>query len=264
MTRARTSTNRRSNRPMLQCDSIASASPLKRSEAMFDSVKNWLNRNDQHQADKQKLEAEAKDFRLPGEMMPQVFKFLFFAGLGFLNYRLFSHAVPGLWGQATGLVAVMAEAIALYATHNFSRSAGLFRFALGASGFVLMAFSMVHGTFSILDLIGVADLSAAVQYYSRIVAFPLLAGLLGVSVVAITMTHPKNVIRLKQALAHTQIMIGRANAASEIELMRASQVVEQARLDRWKDRNRMEQEYLAEAQKLIQLEEEKARVVAAI
>src|SRR5215831_6968083 len=118
MTRARTSTNRRSNRPMLQCDSIASASPLKRSEAMFDSVKNWLNRNDQHQADKQKLEAEAKDFRLPGEMMPQVFKCLFFAGLGVLNYRLFSHAVPGLWGQSTGVVAVMAEAIALYATHD--------------------------------------------------------------------------------------------------------------------------------------------------
>src|SRR5215510_15311547 len=159
--------------------------------AMFDSIKNWLNRTDQHQADKQKLEAEAKDFRLPGEMLPQVFKCLFFTGLGVLNYRLFSHAVPGLWGQATGVVAVMAESIALYATHNFSRSAGLFRFALGASGFVLMAFSMVHGTFSILALIGAADVSATVTYYSRVVAFPLLAALLGVSVVAITMTRPK-------------------------------------------------------------------------
>src|SRR5215510_11833191 len=161
-------------------------------------------------------------------------------GLGVLNYRLFSHAVPGLWGQSTGVVAVMAEAIALYATHNFSRSAGLFRFALGASGFVLMAFSMVHGTFSILDLIGVADLSAAVQYYSRIVAFPLLAGLLGVAVVAITMTHPKNIIRLRQALAHTAIVIGRAKAASELELMRAQSVLDQARLDRQRERTKRE------------------------
>src|SRR5262245_21692523 len=109
---------RRSDRPMSQGDSMASASPFERNESMFNSVKNWLNRTDQHQADKQKLEAEAKDFRLPGEMLPQVFKYLFFAGLGVLNYRLFSHAVPGLWGQSTGVVAVMAEAIALYATHN--------------------------------------------------------------------------------------------------------------------------------------------------
>ena len=30
-------------------------------------------------------------------------------GLGVLNYRLFSHAVPGLWGQSRGVVAVMAD-----------------------------------------------------------------------------------------------------------------------------------------------------------
>src|SRR5262245_9605602 len=142
---------------------------------MFESIKNWLNRTDQHQAERQNLEAEARDFRLPGETLPQVFKYVFFIGLGFLNYRLFSHAVPGPWGKATGIVAVMAEAISLYGAHNFSRSAGVFRLALGASGGVLMAFSMVHGTFSILDLIGVANVSQAVQTYSRIVAFPLLA-----------------------------------------------------------------------------------------
>jgi hypothetical protein len=231
---------------------------------MFDSIKNWLNRTDRHQADRQKLEAEARDFRLPSETLPQIFKYLFFVGLGFLNYRLFSHAVPGLWGQATGIVAVMAEAIALYAAHNFSRSAGLFRLSLGASGFVLMAFSMIHGTFSILDLIGVADVSAAVQYYSRIVAFPLLAGLLGVSVVAITMTHPKNIIRLKQALAHTAIVVGRAKAASELELMRAQSVLDQARLDRQRERTRRESEYLSEVERLIAVEERKRAMVAAI
>jgi hypothetical protein len=231
---------------------------------MFDSIKNWLNRTDRHQADRQKLEAEARDFRLPSETLPQIFKYLFFAGLGFLNYRLFSHVVPGLWGQATGIVAVMAEAIALYAAHNFSRSAGIFRFSLGASGFVLMAFSMVHGTFSILDLIGVADVSAAVQYYSRIVAFPLLAGLLGVSVVAITMTHPKNIIRLKQALAHTAIVVGRAKAASELELMRAQSVLDQARLDQQRERTRRESEYLSEVEKLIAVEERKRQMVFAI
>jgi len=36
---------------------------------MFDSIKNWLSRTDRHQAERQRLEAEAKDFRLPGEVL---------------------------------------------------------------------------------------------------------------------------------------------------------------------------------------------------
>lgn len=231
---------------------------------MFDSIRSWLNRDDDRQADRRELEAEARQFRLPGEMLPQIFKYLFFAGLGLLNYRLFAHAVPGAWGQATGAVAVMAEAIALYCSHNFSRSASWFRASLGLFGGLLMAFSLVHGTFSIFDLIGVADISEAVRYYSRVVAFPLLAGLLGVSVVAITMTHPKNLVRLKQALAHMRVVIGRAEAASELELMRAQSAVEQARLDRFKERSRRESEYLGEVQKFIGIEERKLAMVAAI
>ena len=230
---------------------------------MFDSVKNWLGRKSQHQAAADQLAREAKDFRIPSEFLPQLFKYIFFVGLGFLNYRLFSHAVPGLWGRATGVVAVMAEAIALYAAHNFSRSSGAFRISLGAAGSTLMLFSLVHGTFSILDLIGAADV-AFVSYYSRVVAFPLLAGLVGLSVIAITMTHPRNVIRLKQAAAHTRIAIGRAEAASELELMRASSVLDQARLDQQRERTRREQEYLVDLEKLITVEERKAQLVAAI
>lgn len=230
---------------------------------MFDSVKNWLGRKSHHQAERQSLENEAKDFRIPSEFLPQLFKYVFFVGLGFLNYRLFSHAVPGLWGRATGVVAVMAEAIALYAAHNFSRSSGAFRLALGASGSVLMLFSLVHGTFSILDLIGAADV-AFVGYYSRVVAFPLLAGLVGVSVIAITMTHPRNLIRLKQAAAHTAIAIGRAEAASSLELMRAQSVLDEAQLDRRREQTRREQEYLVEVEKLIQVEERKAAMIGAI
>jgi hypothetical protein len=231
---------------------------------MFDSTRNWLTRTDRHEADRRALEAEARQFRLPSETLPQTFKYLFFAGLAFLNYRLFAHAVPGAWGQATGCVAVMAEAIALYATHNFSRSAGMFRLSLGVAGVLLMAFSLIHGTFSILDLIGVAGISEAVRYYSRVVAFPLLAGLLGLAVVAITMSHPKNIVRLKQAYAHTTIAIGRAEAASELQLMRAQSVVEQARLDRQRERTRRESEYLQEVEKLIAVEERKRQMIGAI
>jgi len=231
---------------------------------MFDSIRKWLGRSDDQEAERRALEAEARQFKLPSEALPQIFKYVFFIGLAFLNYRLFAHAVPGGWGKATGALAMMAEAIALYCAHNFSRAADYFRVALGFSGVTLMAFSLVHGTFSILDLIGVADISDAVRWYSRIVAFPLLTGLLGLSVVALTMTHPKNLVRLRQALSHTRIAIGRAEAASELELMRAYSAVEQARLDRMKERSRREGEYLGEVQRLITIEERKREMITRI
>lgn len=231
---------------------------------MFDSIRNWLGRSDRQEVERRELEAEAKEFKLPSEFWPQLFKHVFFIGLGFLNYRLFAHAVPGAWGRATGCVAVMTEAIALYCAHNFSRSSEYFRWSLGVCGVLLMSFSLVHGTFSILDLIGVADISEAVRYYSRVVAFPTLAGLLGLSVLALTMTHPKNIVRLRQAFAHTRIAVGRAEAASELALMRASSTVEQARLDRLKERSRHESEYLSEVQKLITVEQRKRDMVNSI
>jgi hypothetical protein len=112
--------------------------------------------------------------------------------------------------------------------------------------------------------IGVADISETVRYYSRVVAFALIARLIGVSVIAITMTHLKNIVQLKQAIAHMRVVIGRAEAASELELMRAQSAVDQARLDRFKERSRRESEYLGEVQKLISIEERKRAMVAQI
>ena len=231
---------------------------------MFDSIKSLFGRANEQEADRRALEDEGKQFKLPSEWFPQVCKYLFFAGLGFLNYRLFAHAVPGAWGVATGIMAMMAEAIGLYATHYFSRSSGAFRWALGISGAVLMVFSIVHATFSILDLIGVAGITKTVRWYSHVVAFPLLAGLVGFAVVALTMTHPKNLIRLRQARSHTRVAIGRAEAASELELNRAEKVVEFARLDRVKERRRNEAEYLGEVKGLIELEQKKREMIARI
>jgi hypothetical protein len=59
-------------------------------------------------------------------------------------------------------------------------------------------------------------------------------------------------------------VIGRAEAASELELMRAQSAVEQARLDRQRERTRREAEYLGEVEKLIAVEERKRAMVAAI
>ncbi|HKC85425.1 MAG TPA: hypothetical protein VKG02_05590 [Blastocatellia bacterium] len=65
-------------------------------------------------------------------------------------------------------------------------------------------------------------------------------------------------------VAHTAIVTGRAKAASELELMRAQSVLDQARLDRQRERTRREQEHLAEVEKLIAVEERKRQMVYAI
>jgi hypothetical protein len=221
-----------------------------------------------HNADAQKLMKEAKGFRLPNEWMPKGIKNLYFLGLALLSIRLFTHVIPGPWGYATSAVAVLAEGIALYSTHYFSRGSGAFRWALGLSGGCLLTFSIVHSTFSILDLNGAAamypELLERVDYYSHIVAFPLLAVLIGLSVIGICMTHPINRIRLKQAAEHTKIAIDRAEAASQLELMRSRAALQVAWLDYLREHNEREREYLKLLGEQIEIEEKKARMIAEI
>ena len=228
------------------------------------SVRDFFNRAGAQAGERTLLESEAREFRTPSEILPQILKVIFFAGLGFLNYRLFSKTVPGFWGHATGVVAVMAEAIALYSTHNFSRSSGWFRLTLGLSGTVLMLFAIAHSTFSFLDLVGAAEVSPTVHAYARLVAFPLLASLLGLSVVAITMTHPRNTVRLEQAAAHTATLTGRARAASTLSVMRAQAIIDAAQLEHQKEKNQRERELLAELAKQLRTEQEKIDLIAAI
>lgn len=231
---------------------------------MFNSVNQSLNRGQQEEKDKTALQREAKQFSLPGEGVPQVIKYAFFFGLAFLNFRLFNHTIPGGWGVATGVAAMLVEALGLYCLHNFSRAAGLFRMVLGLCGLALTAFSVAHGIASVLDMIGVAEISEWVQWYSHAVAFPLLAVLLGASAIAITMTHPNNIIRLKQSVAHTEIATGRAETASELELMRARSILERSKLDNARERSRLEGEYLEELEKLARIEERKRKLVASL
>lgn len=212
---------------------------------MFNAIKDYFGKGDSRAAEIRKLESEADQFKLPSETLITIFKWLFFGGLAFLNYRLFAEVVPGAWGIATGIVAMMSEALAIYCSHYFSRAAGLFRWSLGICGVLLMGFSLVHGTFSVLDLIGVYEFSADIEFYSRVVAFPLLGALIGLTVLSLTMTHPNNIIRLKEALAHTRIAKDRAETASQVKQMRARGILEEAELEFQRERTERKARYLA-------------------
>lgn len=225
---------------------------------------NWFNKTGAQDKEAGNLREEAKNFKLPGEGVPTTLKIIFFIGLAILNYRLFAETVPGIWGQATGCTAVISEILILYASHNFSRSAGAFRWALISFGGALMVFSIIHATFSIVDLMSAGSPSPTIVEYAKHYAFPILAGLVGVGTTVICALHPINLIRFKQALAHTRIATGRAEVASEMELMRAQSVLDNARLTQIEERNQREQKMLVQVQQTIRTEEKKIEMVNAI
>lgn len=231
---------------------------------MFASLRKWMDKRDNHDAEVNALATEARDFKVPSETLPQLVKIAFFVGLAVLNFRLFKHTVPGGWGIATGCLAVIVEGVALYCSHYWSHATSWFKGSLGVSGVALMLFSMAHGTASIFDLIGVVEYSDTIIWYSRVVAFPLMVALVGLSVIAICMTHPKNLIRLEQAAAHTKILIGRAKLASELEIMKGEKTLDQAKLDRYREKNKYEAQLLGQFEEMLEIEQRKASVLARV
>jgi hypothetical protein len=233
---------------------------------MFASLKEWMNRQDSHDATMAEIEQEAKKFKIPGEGLPQAFKYIFFIGLAILNVRLFAHIVPGGWGYLVGLFAIMGEAMALYCAHYFSRTDGPLQLVLGIVGGALMIFSLVHGLASLFDMIGVVEfgLNGTVATYSRVFAAPILGVILLVGSVLITLTHPKNIIRLKQAAAHMRVAIGRAEVASEMEVAKQQAILDNSKLERYRQKNRHEADLLEEVRATIQGEQRKKEMLAQI
>lgn len=228
------------------------------------SVREFFGLTDKSRQDQAVLRAEAKEFKTPGELLPQILKYIFFLGLAFLNFRLFYKTVPGLYGVAIGSLAILGEILAVYAIHNFSRSSGMHRIALGIGGGALCVFALTHSAFSFFDIVGDVPFMNTVHIYARQYAFPILFGLIGLMAIALKMTHPKNQIRLAQAKAHSDILIDRAKAASELELLHSRSTIERANLDRLNEKIALDTEYLASLRQTIDNEQAKIEMVANI
>jgi hypothetical protein len=120
--------------------------------------------------------------------------------LAFWNIRLFVHTIPGWRGWITGLMAASLEYTAFYCVTNFTRTVGFHKFLMGFWAIVLMGFSLVHATLSIIDFTGYTWPSPeALQFYSHAIAFGLLMFLLVVSVVSLEMGHWMGALMNQQA-----------------------------------------------------------------
>src|SRR5215471_1311600 len=97
--------------------------------------------------------------------------------LGYWNFRLFIDTIPGFDGIITGLVALGVEATAFWCVHHHHRSTGNHQQTMTIVAIILGLFSLSHATMSVIhrNAYGLTDF---INFYSHVVAFPLLLILL--------------------------------------------------------------------------------------
>jgi len=175
---------------------------------------------------RERLDKEIGGFTLVGRGgWITVAKILVGCLLGYWNVKLFTDTIPGVSGRVTALVALSLEATALYCVHNFTRSLGLHKIMLGLFGVLLFVFSLAHATMSVIHANGYRWGEEFIDFYSHVIAFPLLLILLTVSVVALSLTHWSGGVMKDLADTRLAGMLDRARV-----LMRQSRMLDDQEL----------------------------------
>lgn len=162
-----------------------------------------------------------------------VVKYALFGMLALLNFRLFASAVPGVWGWLVGLMAVMMEGFAVYCWNNQGKSEGKHRIALIGFCIAFTVVSLAHGAASIYELVNThvslgPSIKDYVFWYSHVVAFPLIFGLMIVALFVIGFTHYQAKISKERAKAHVEIEKGNADLATKTaKLKQEAELAEQ-------------------------------------
>ena len=162
-----------------------------------------------------------------------VVKYALFGMLAVLNFRLFVSAIPGIWGWLVGLMAVMMEGFAVYCWNNQGKSEGKHRTALIGFCIAFTAVSLAHAAASIYELVnGTVPLGPSISkyvfWYSHVVAFPLIFGLMIVALFVIGFTHYLAKISKERAKAQVEIEKGNAELATKTaKLKQEAELAEQ-------------------------------------
>src|SRR5215510_2216595 len=135
--------------------------------------------------------------------------------LGGWNIHFFLSLVGGFMGYLTAAVAAHVEITAVYCFHNHPRSLGRHKQALLVLSILLMAFSTIHAVFAMITYTGYANGNEFVDFYSNVMALPIIVVLLTVTTMTLTMTHPKAKIIAALAMGKLESMKNRAETLIE-------------------------------------------------
>ena len=209
-------------------------------------------------------EAESFDLAGTGGFL-SVVKYLVFAILASLNFHLFYTHAPGIWGVLIGCVALMFEACAIYFWNKQNKSAGAHQSALQAFAIIFTVLSFVHGTAALYQLAGVGpDITAVVEVYSRYVAFPLLFGLMVLSVCTLHYCHWSTQISNARAKAMLEMERRRAELMTETMALQTEAEVETMRLKHFENKIILEEGYVRAAEKLAAVKQRGIATINAI
>ena len=206
-----------------------------------------FSRQQEQERESEKLKSEAEGYELASDGGYWTgLKVALFVLFGYYNARLFLVTVPGWEGYLTAAFALLGEATAFWCLHNFTRSAGAHKAALGTFGALLTIFSVTHATISFFRMESHAGFSAPLRFYCERVAFPLLFGLLLLAAIVIPLCHWRKRIAQEQAATQVDIASSRARLVGSAAALKNEALLEHERLEHLRERIRLGNEYVSE------------------
>lgn len=155
---------------------------------MKDRLRGYMTQKQQQQHDEQDKQLE--NFTPVGRGGWLTFAtFITAIGLGISNGYLFIATIGGWYGYVIAATAVCLEITALYCVLNYVRSRGEHKEWLGRFGTLLGGFSLIHAVFAIVHFSGYGRDNWFVEFYTNVLAFPIIMILLSVSVATLTRKH---------------------------------------------------------------------------
>ena len=193
----------------------------------------------------EEIRAKAASFDLAGTGGFLSFvKYCVFVVLASLNFHLFYVHAPGVWGALIGCTALLFEACAVHFWNKQNKSAGRHKLVLQFFAVLFTVVSFVHGTAALYQLSGVGpSITPIVETYSRLIAFPLLFGLMVLAVCVLHYLHWSTEINEARANAVMRIEKDRAAIMTEVLELESRALVETERLGFFKKRVLLEEQY---------------------
>jgi hypothetical protein len=138
------------------------------------------------------------------------------------NAILFLTVIPGWMGRITALMAICVEGTALWCVFNYPRGVDSHKTWMGRIAIGLGCFSLLHAIFSVVHFTGYGSGWWFVEFYSNVLAMPIIVVLLSVSTAILTMTDPESKVLAALSKVRHQTMINRADLMVNKEHMAAN------------------------------------------
>jgi hypothetical protein len=194
------------------------------------------------------LKAQSASFSLP-KPNPWIFylgKGAAFVLLAGLNFYVFHHVVPGGFGVAIGVIAIVTEITALYLWQIAHNCVGKHKGGVITFAFLFTVFSVFHAFVGFLTLRGAEF--PWMEDYSGYVAFPVMLALWLTCVILVPLLHPNAAVVAERSRQETRIAIDQQKTLAFASKLRMEALQTRLQLDAKQDEAALTQDVLKVAQ----------------